>query len=105
MSKSTAPGHRSPAGPLEGGSQWLVDDPDAAYHLRRIEVAIAEGAVPLRDRYLNHPLGSPIPWPQVVTYRALFSWRESGAHSASDEARVPAAFPRRGSTMVWLSSW
>ncbi|QDU68495.1 hypothetical protein [Engelhardtia mirabilis] len=63
LREATAPGHRAPNGNLEGGSAWLVDDPDAAYHLRRIEVAIAEGAVPLNDRYLNHPEGSAIPWP------------------------------------------
>lgn len=79
-----APGYRAPLDPStgeprpvrgvgEGGAptpvvppRWLVDDPDAAYHLRRVELALAGGSVPLRDRFLNHPAGSAVPWPPLL---------------------------------------
>lgn len=62
--EAQAPAHRVPdGGQLPNGSTWLVDDPDACYHLRRIQVGIATGEVPDSDRFLNHPEGSPIPWP------------------------------------------
>lgn len=44
----------------------LVDDPDGAYHLRRVQVALAAGEVPDVDRFLNHPAGgSAVPWPPL----------------------------------------
>lgn len=62
--EAQAPAHRAPAGEaLPNGSTWLVDDPDACYHLRRIQIGIATGEVPDFDRFLNHPQGSPVPWP------------------------------------------
>mgnify|MGYP006995566565 CR=1 FL=1 len=59
---------RAPASQLTVGShelapEWLVDDPDAAYHLRRVELTLANGHVPSSDVFLNHPDGSPVPWP------------------------------------------
>ena len=42
---------------------WFNDDPDAAYHLRRIELAMATGDVPDFDRMIAHPEGSAVPWP------------------------------------------
>jgi asparagine N-glycosylation enzyme membrane subunit Stt3 len=42
---------------------WFNDDPDAAYHLRRIELAMATGDVPNFDRMIAHPEGSAVPWP------------------------------------------
>ena len=46
-----------------GEAEWYVDDPDAAYHLRRIELALLRGDVPDADRFLAHPEGSAVPWP------------------------------------------
>jgi len=59
---------RAPASHNDGPSsanspEWLIDDPDAAYHLRRVELALANGRVPSSDVFLNHPSGSPVPWP------------------------------------------
>ncbi|MEZ5980034.1 MAG: hypothetical protein R3F34_17725 [Planctomycetota bacterium] len=60
----TAVAHVVPDGvPIEGGSHWLVDDNDAAYHLRRVQVALATGRVPAYDTYINAPEGSAVPWP------------------------------------------
>lgn len=62
--EAQAPAHRVPGGgQLPSGSSWLVDDPDACYHLRRVQIGIATGEVPDSDRFLNHPQGSPVPWP------------------------------------------
>ncbi len=59
-----ADAHRVPAGAaLPSGSAWLVDDPDACYHLRRVSVGLSSGEIPGYDRFLNHPAGSPVPWP------------------------------------------
>ena len=73
---------RVPAGEAGGTSRWLVDDPDAAYHLRRVEVALVTGRIPLRDRYLNHPAGSPVPWPPLLDAalaRGARLWLDAGA--------------------------
>ena len=62
--EAQAPAHRVPdGGQLPNGSTWLIDDPDACYHLRRVQIGIATGEVPDSDRFLNHPQGSPVPWP------------------------------------------
>jgi len=82
-----APGHR--AGERPGAAdapRWLVDDPDAAYHLRRVELALASGRVPRFDRFLNHPEGSPIPWPPLAD--GLFALVARAA--LSDEGGDPA---------------
>ncbi len=66
LREAGAAGHRAPeqeGGRIEHAPAWLVDDPDAAYHLRRVSLALASGSVPRFDRFLNHPVGSPIPWP------------------------------------------
>lgn len=86
LREATAPGHRAPDGAPAGGSAWLVDDPDAAYHLRRIHVAIAEGRVPLADRFLNHPDGSAIPWPPA--FDGLLARLTQAVHGRD---RVPSA--------------
>jgi dolichyl-diphosphooligosaccharide--protein glycosyltransferase len=65
LREAPADGYRVPAFELRDGTEWVVDDPDAAYHLRRAEIALASGSVPRFDRYLNHPAGSPIPWPPL----------------------------------------
>lgn len=97
------PGHR-----LEGeqrlpsGSQVLIDDPDAAYHLRRVSIALARGAVPEFDRALNHPEGSAVPWPR--SFDAALAWwaarrlppRAEGqlaGRSEADLERLLAALP------------
>jgi len=48
---------------LPGGSTWQIDDFDGAYHMRRVSIALASGEVPALDRMINHPDGSPVPWP------------------------------------------
>jgi len=60
--EATKPGYLA-LGSTADAQTWLVDDPDAAYHLRRVQLALASGEVSDTDRYLNHPTGSPIPWP------------------------------------------
>ncbi len=62
LREAAAPGYQV-EDPRTGETTWLVDDPDAAYHLRRVELALVSGRVPGSDRYLNHPTGSAIPWP------------------------------------------
>ncbi len=57
------PGHAIEREPGDLAPEWCVVDPDAAYHLRRVELTLAAGSVPGFDRFLNHPRGSPIPWP------------------------------------------
>lgn len=66
LREAAAPGHRH--APREGdpAPAWLVDDPDAAYHLRRTELALASGEVPREDRFLAHPRGSAVPWPPLA---------------------------------------
>lgn len=57
---------------------WYDDDPDAAYHLRRVQLAMTTGSVPVFDRMIAHPEGSPVPWPR------FFDW----ALAVYCEARV-----------------
>jgi dolichyl-diphosphooligosaccharide--protein glycosyltransferase len=52
-----------PSMSLPGGSRWQIDDFDAAYHMRRVSIALASGEVPSFDRAINHPDGSAVPWP------------------------------------------
>jgi asparagine N-glycosylation enzyme membrane subunit Stt3 len=52
-----------PGGTTAEAPAWLIDDPDAAYHLRRVELSLLTGSVPNKDRFLAFPEGSPIPWP------------------------------------------
>jgi asparagine N-glycosylation enzyme membrane subunit Stt3 len=113
--EAQAPAHRVPdGGRLPSGSSWLVDDPDACYHLRRVQIGIATGEVPDSDRFLNHPEGSPIPWPTffdaflaaVAERLAPGLWnRETGR---LDEARLEAllvhAPPVLGVLAVLLTS-
>lgn len=44
-----------------GASRWVVDDPGTALHLRRIELALAEGRVPQHDPLLAHADRAEIP--------------------------------------------
>ena len=66
--RAALPAPVEPAG-LDHGNlvpDHLVDDPDGAYHLRRVELALVTGEVPDEDRFLNHPAGgSPLPWPPL----------------------------------------
>ena len=85
---------------------WLIDDPDAAYHLRRVEVALATGSVPETDRFLSYPEGSAVPWPPffdgVLALSNRLSTGRPGAMGINDayeagvEARAAAAPPILG---------
>ncbi|MCY2959621.1 MAG: hypothetical protein NTY35_05585 [Planctomycetota bacterium] len=44
-----------------GTSRWVIDEPGTALHLRRIELALAEGRVPQHDPFLAHPGTAEIP--------------------------------------------
>ncbi len=44
-----------------GASRWVVDDPSTALHLRRIELALAEGRVPSHDPFLAQAAPAEIP--------------------------------------------
>ena len=44
-----------------GASRWVVDDPGTALHLRRIELALAEGRVPQHDPFQAHTTTAEIP--------------------------------------------
>ncbi len=44
-----------------GASRWIVDDPGTALHLRRIELALAEGRVPRHDPFQAHGVLPEIP--------------------------------------------
>jgi asparagine N-glycosylation enzyme membrane subunit Stt3 len=69
-----APGHQlTEPGDPPGQPRILVDDPDAAYHLRRVQVALSSGRVPSFDSLLNHPQGSAVPWPSFFD-RFLARW-------------------------------
>jgi asparagine N-glycosylation enzyme membrane subunit Stt3 len=57
---------------LVGNAGWVTTDPDTLYHARRVERALAEGRVAGSDAYLDHPHGSPIPWPPY--YTRLVAW-------------------------------
>jgi dolichyl-diphosphooligosaccharide--protein glycosyltransferase len=64
LRERSAPAFVVPVGAsLPSGSLWQIEDQDAAYHLRRVQVALATGSVPDFDRFINHPDGSPVPWP------------------------------------------
>jgi len=62
----------------------LIDDPDAAYHLRRAQVALVTGEVPSEDRFLNHPAGgSAVPWPPLFDGMLSFYGRLSQGRPGS----------------------
>ena len=47
---------------------WYLADADGLYHLRRLERWFEEGGLPAaEDPFLNHPEGSPVPWPPYAT--------------------------------------
>ena len=52
---------------LVGNAGWVTSDPDTLYHARRVERALVDGHVAGSDPYLDHPHGSPIPWPPYYT--------------------------------------
>jgi hypothetical protein len=97
------PGHRLEGeARLPSGSQVLIDDPDAAYHLRRVSIALASGAVPEFDQALNHPQGSAVPWPPSFDAflarlaKGLLPERAEGAlggRSEADLERLLASLP------------
>lgn len=76
------------AQPTELAPEWAIDDPDAAYHLRRTSLTLHSGRVPGSDRFLNHPAGSPIPWPPLAD--AIFAGiaRATGALHGEGPMRV-----------------
>jgi dolichyl-diphosphooligosaccharide--protein glycosyltransferase len=96
----TRAGYESPPDATgAGGPAWQVDDPDAAYHLRRAQIALVSGEVPARDRFLAHPGGSAVPWPPLFDGLLALVARQiapatPGAAAALDdaaEARIEAA--------------
>lgn len=101
--RATAPGHLLDA-PLADGTTFLVDDPDGAYHLRRVQLALANGEVPLFDRFLNHPEGSAVPWPslfagaltvavQAALPRDPAAHRSTGGYSEAEVEHFLAGLP------------
>lgn len=54
-----------------GASRWIVDDPGTALHLRRVELALAEGRVPQHDPFLAH--GTVTEIPALPVYDALIA--------------------------------
>lgn len=44
-----------------GASRWVVDDPETALHLRRIQLTLAEGRAPQHDTFLAHGETAEIP--------------------------------------------
>ena len=51
----------SPESGAMSESRWWIDDGPSAYHLRRIEVSLATGKLPVEDRFLGTSAGTPIP--------------------------------------------
>ncbi len=99
------PGHRIPASAesteLPNGSTWLVDDPDGAYHLRRVVLALDGGGVPQTDRFMNFPDGAAVPWPTffdaalaVAASATLPDGGQDPATGEVDEAAVEAFLVR-----------
>ena len=54
-----------------GGATWIVDDPGTAFHLRRVELALAEGRVPANDPF--QALGERAQIPALPLYDALIA--------------------------------
>lgn len=54
-----------------GASRWIVDDPGTALHLRRVELALAEGRVPQHDPLLA--FAPPTEIPALPVYDALLA--------------------------------
>lgn len=63
--------HLPPGSRDLGASRWVVDDPGTALHLRRVELALAEGRVPQHDPFLAHP--APAEIPALPVYDALLA--------------------------------
>lgn len=87
---------------------WYIDDPDAAYHLRRVEIAMATGAVPAFDRMIAHPEGSAVPWPRFFDWAlALYAEARVGdigslGPTAEAERRTEAVLAR---VPPWLGAF
>ncbi len=53
--------------PVPARDTWITSDADSFYHMRRVDRFLNEGSIDGRDDALNHPHGSPIPWPPYYT--------------------------------------
>jgi len=57
------------------GPLVLLEEVDAYYHLRRIELALANDlVVPAVDTYNNHPFGAPVDWPPGFDVLLALTW-------------------------------
>ena len=58
-----------PGGPpsldLGGLGTEVLGDAESCYRLRLIELTLASGRAPRRDRFLVPPAGRPVPWPPL----------------------------------------
>ncbi|MEE9166824.1 MAG: hypothetical protein V3U24_05100 [Candidatus Neomarinimicrobiota bacterium] len=53
----------------------LIRDPDASYHLRRVELIVQNfPSIPLFDSYINHPHGAHIIWPPLYDLFLAALW-------------------------------
>ena len=52
---------RVPLGSLEYGSRWIIDEPEGAVILRRVELTLREGRAPVADNGLGFESSSPTP--------------------------------------------
>jgi len=79
---------RAPQGLDSEQPTWLVDDPDAAYHLRRVELGLRLGQVPQRDAFLSHPNGSAVPWPPLFDASLVWLAETFLGAQATDSERL-----------------
>lgn len=96
-----ADAYRAPEGDASAPA-WLIDDPDAAYHLRRVQVALRAGDVPATDSFLSHPTGSAVPWPPLFDQFLVLVAELTGASEsdAAVEARLVRLPPLLGALAV-----
>ena len=73
--------------PWPDAGTWITTEADTQYHFRRVDRAITEGTVAPADSLLNHPHGSPIPWPPYYTYVAT-AFTAPGFSAASRKTSV-----------------
>ncbi len=53
---------------LPGTAGWVTMDADSLYHMRRVDLCLANGGeVAGTDSFLNYPEGAAIPWPPYYT--------------------------------------
>ncbi len=95
------------------GSTWFSRDPDGLYHARRVERAMAEGAVAATDPRMNYPEGAPIPWPPY--YDGVLAAALAPFAPAEPEARwrwieratasAPRVFGVLGALLAACAAW